>query len=237
MGIPGAQKKYAVGLFKLSSVCHLRQKCLMVWCIWLWSYLYPLLPSWHWLFWLSSHSIHAVNCIYPPANKSVIIRKKNLVKILCGFFSSPGVWEQVWTDWEFFEAMCCKEPLGALLAHILIRLGEGGDYSLLLNDSSVLHYISICAPSICVCYRLNALWEPLVKISSLLLSELKAWEPWNFWVAHPSLVTPVQGSYCCCVQNCWGGEEQKKSLWETAGFWSWQSYSGMISKHMLWLWQ
>lgn len=44
---------------------------------------------------------------------------------------------------------CCKGLLGALLAGSLIKLREGGDYSLLLNDSSVLHFISMCAPGIC----------------------------------------------------------------------------------------
>lgn len=50
---------------------------------------------------------------------------------------------------DFFEGMCCKGLLGALLAGLLVRLREGRDYSLLLNDSSVLHFISMCAPGIC----------------------------------------------------------------------------------------
>lgn len=86
MGISGAQKKCAVGLFKLSRVLVTSGSSLMVWCIWLWSYLYLLLPRWHWLFWLSSHNLHAVKRTYPPANKSAIMRKKPCKNSLFFFF-------------------------------------------------------------------------------------------------------------------------------------------------------
>lgn len=82
--------------------------------------------------------------------------------------------------------MRCKGLLGALLAGLLIRLREGGDCSLLLKDSSVLHFITMCAPGICGLLQAKCFvgapylkWQPVA-------DGIMPWGPWNAGLlAHP----------------------------------------------------